>query len=75
MGTGARSGSLPSVTITRSDGKIVAKDEDTDVASQGDTRAEALENLAEALRLHEKPEPDDADEPAEPSSAPWFRDT
>ncbi|WP_425492258.1 type II toxin-antitoxin system HicB family antitoxin [Halovivax gelatinilyticus] len=39
-------------TVTRSDGWFVTTDEDTGVASQGKTKVEALENLAEALRLH-----------------------
>jgi predicted RNase H-like HicB family nuclease len=60
------------VTITESDGYVVARDETTGVASQGDTKTEALENLAEALERHTRPEPDDVD-PSEPD-APWFSD-
>lgn len=58
------------VTITESDGYIVARDESTGVASQGNTKVEALSNLAEALELHERPEPEDAD--IEEATAPWF---
>jgi predicted RNase H-like HicB family nuclease len=34
------------------DGVWTAIDEDTGVASQGDTKADALDNLEDALRLH-----------------------
>lgn len=60
------------VTITESDGYIVAHDESSGVASQGETKSEALANLAEALELHTRPEPDDV-ELTEPD-APWFSD-
>lgn len=72
MGSGARSTPATSITITHSDGWFVAKDEGTGVASQGETKVEALENLADALRLHERPVPEEADEPDEPADAPWF---
>jgi len=49
----------------------VARDEETGVASQGKTRAEALANLAEALELHERPVSEDEDVD-EPSTAPWL---
>lgn len=70
----AETGARPSeadVTITVSDEWVVAKDEDTGVASQGKTRAEALENLAEALQLYHRPVPVE-DDPDEPSDAPWL---
>ncbi len=38
--------------IYEDDGKITARDEETGVASFGDTKAEALRMLAEALELH-----------------------
>jgi predicted RNase H-like HicB family nuclease len=58
-----------SVTITREDDWFVARDEETGVASQGETRAAALANLSEALELHEQPVDEEAaDEP----DAPWF---
>lgn len=60
------------VTISKSDGWYVAKDEATGVASQGETKAEALVNLADALELHERPVPEDVDEDLEPADAPWF---
>lgn len=60
------------ITVTKSDSWYVAKDETTGVASQGETKAEALSNLAEALELHERPVSDDVDEEIESSSAPWF---
>lgn len=58
------------VTIFESDGFIVAKDEESGVASQGETKSEALANLAEALELHSRPPPDD--EELEEPDAPWF---
>jgi predicted RNase H-like HicB family nuclease len=58
------------VTIFESDGYVVARDDQTGVASQGNTKAEALANLAEALDLHARPEPED-ENPEEPD-APWF---
>ena len=39
--------------IHEDDGSITAKDVETGVASFGDTKAEALRMLAEALELHE----------------------
>lgn len=60
------------VTITESDGYFVATDEDTGVASQGETKAAALANLAEALELHDRAVPEDVEEEPEPSDAPWF---
>ena len=39
--------------IHEDDGRITARDEETGVASYGDTKAEALRMLAEALELHE----------------------
>lgn len=38
------------ITLTREDEWWVAKDEETDVVSQGKTRQDALENLDEALQ-------------------------
>jgi predicted RNase H-like HicB family nuclease len=76
MSSGLRPGdgggdSTESVTLTESDGWVVATDEETGVASQGKTKAEALANLAEALELHERPVPEDAAD-AETSDAPWL---
>lgn len=39
--------------IHEEDGRITARDVETGVASYGDTKAEALRMLAEALELHE----------------------
>lgn len=58
------------VTIFESDGYIVARDEESGVASQGETKSEALVNLADALELHSRPDP--SDEELEESGAPWF---
>lgn len=59
------------ITVTKSDGWFVALDEETDVSSQGETKAEALQNLAEALSLHDAPVTEE-DEPSEPADAPWL---
>lgn len=58
------------VTITESDGYIVARDESSGVASQGKTKSEALANLAEALELHARPDPKDTE--LSEATAPWF---
>jgi len=72
MGSGAESSAAGSmVRLSRSDGWFVATDEETGVASQGETKADALDNLAEALRLHDQPVSED-DEPDDPSDAPWL---
>jgi hypothetical protein len=39
--------------IREEDGRITARDKETGVASYGDTKAEALRMLAEALELHD----------------------
>lgn len=49
---------------------FVATDTASGVASQGETRPEALENLAEALRAHEEPLPPGVE--AEEPDTPWF---
>lgn len=70
---GVQPGSDPdtdTITVTHSEGWWVARDEETGVASQGETKADALANLAEALELHLREDPE-APEP-EPSDAPWF---
>jgi len=56
--------------IEEDDGWWSAIDEDKGVASQGETRQSALENLDEAVELTEEARKDatDADEP----DAPWF---
>jgi predicted RNase H-like HicB family nuclease len=58
------------VTVFESDGYIVARDEESGVASQGETKSEALVNLADALELHSRPE--SSDEELEEPDAPWF---
>lgn len=56
--------------IEEDDGWWSAIDEESGIASQGETRENALENLDEAVRLTADAEADDA-EPPEPD-APWF---
>ncbi|MFA9428543.1 type II toxin-antitoxin system HicB family antitoxin [Natronorubrum sp. A-ect3] len=58
------------ITVTKEGRWYVARDESSGVASQGETKVEALENLAEALELHARPVAD-TDEDLEPSTAPW----
>lgn len=58
--------------IEEDDGWWSAVDEDADVASQGETRQEALENLDEAVELTEAARDDDT--PAPEPDAPWFDD-
>ena len=58
-----------SITVSHEGDWYVARDEETGVTSQGETRAEAISNLGEALSLHEQPV--DEDEISEPN-APWF---
>lgn len=70
MSSDVREGESSAVTITREDDWFVARDEVTGATSQGETRAEALENLAEAIELHEEPIPEDAD--LEEPDTPWF---
>jgi predicted RNase H-like HicB family nuclease len=61
---------VDTVEIARDEEWFVASAKGTDIASQGKTVPEALENLAEALQLHEEGVPDDLEAP-EPD-APWF---
>lgn len=58
------------VTITRDGEWYVARDEETDLASQGETRAKALVNLAEAIEIHAEPISGDVE--ADTPDAPWF---
>ena len=72
MGTQSRGESGDdTIRVTREGRWYVATDESTGVASQGETKVEALENLADALDLHHRPVPD-TDEDPESSTAPWF---
>lgn len=56
--------------IEEDDGWWSAIDEETGIASQGPSRATALENLDEAVALTE--EASDDDTPAPEPDAPWF---
>jgi predicted RNase H-like HicB family nuclease len=58
------------ITLTQEGEWWVAKDEEADVASQGHSRTEALENLDEALEL--TAESLEADTPAPEPTVPWF---
>lgn len=71
MSSDARRSRLNDVKLSESDGYIVATDEETGVTSQGKTKADALSNLADALRLYEKPVPEGEDVD-EDSTAPWL---
>jgi predicted RNase H-like HicB family nuclease len=59
-----------SIKLTHEDNHWVARDEETGVASQGETRDQALENLDEALELRKETQESDYEAP-EPD-APWF---
>jgi predicted RNase H-like HicB family nuclease len=61
---------LGDVSLEREGDIVVATHTDSGVASQSETEVEALQNLAEALELHNEPVPDDA-EGSEPDT-PWF---
>jgi predicted RNase H-like HicB family nuclease len=58
------------VTVSPDDGWYVARDEQTGVASHGETRVEALANLADALELTGRR--DASDEELSEPTAPWF---
>ncbi|SDC03911.1 type II toxin-antitoxin system HicB family antitoxin [Natrinema hispanicum] len=60
------------ITVTKEGQWYVATDESSGIASQGETKVAALENLAEALSLHERPVPERDENTADPSTAPWF---
>lgn len=59
--------------VEEDDGWWSAIDRETGVASQGETREEALQNLDEAIEVTEEARDDDTDAP-EPD-APWFEDS
>ena len=56
--------------IEEEEGGWSAIDEETGVASQGETRREALENLDEAVELTLEARAEDTDAPT--PDAPWF---
>ncbi|WP_324664160.1 type II toxin-antitoxin system HicB family antitoxin [Haloarcula sediminis] len=56
--------------IEEDDGGWSAVDEETGVASQGETRREALSNLDEAVELTKEARADESDAPT--PDAPWF---
>jgi predicted RNase H-like HicB family nuclease len=68
MATASRN--MGDVTLEREGDIVVATHSDSGVASQGETEAAALQNLADALELHAESVPDDA-EGSDPD-APWF---
>lgn len=57
--------------VREQDGRVTAKDLETGVASYGDTRAEALRMLADALETHEAAD-DHPDDEVPESDAPWL---
>jgi len=59
------------IVVTKDDDLFVAKDTESGIASQGQTKSEALVNLAEALELAERPVSEDEDVEDE-STAPWL---
>lgn len=59
--------------VEEDDGWWSAIDQETGVASQGETRQEALQNLDEAIEVTKEARDDDTYAP-EPD-APWFEDS
>lgn len=59
-----------SIKLTHEDNQWVAVDEETNVASQGATREEALRNLDEALELTQLARENETD--ALEPEVPWF---
>lgn len=57
------------ITVFESDGKIVARDETTGVSSFGESKPEAIERLAEALKLYAEPAPEDDEDEMLPDEA------
>jgi len=60
------------ITVRKSDGWFVVRSTAVGVTSQGRTIDEALDNLIEAIELHNKEVPEGFDEDLEPADAPWF---
>lgn len=59
--------------VVEDDGRLTAVDVESGVASFGDTKAEALRQLADALDSHERAQADaEADEDIDPADAPWL---
>ena len=72
MGSGVKNPSEgDNITVSVGDSYVVATDEATGVTSQGETKAEALSNLADALELYHRPIPEE-DDVEDPSDAPWL---
>lgn len=69
MASASDDGTGGGIRFTReADGSVTATDEDTGLAAGGDSRADALANLAETLTLHEG-----GGDPIEDVDA-WLRD-
>ena len=60
-----------SIRLTHEDDKWVAVDDETGIASQGNTREEALLNLDEALELTRKSQESKSE--ARKPDTPWFK--
>jgi len=60
-----------SIRLTHEDDKWVAVDNETEIASQGNTRREALSNLDEALELTRKSKKSKSE--ARKPDTPWFK--
>ena len=71
MSADSRNPEGETIVVTKSNNWFVAKDEESGIASQGQTKADALSNLAEALALADQPVPEE-DDVQEESSAPWL---
>ena len=71
MSADSRNPEGETIVVTKSNNWFVAKDEESGIASQGQTKADALSNLAEALALADQPVSEE-DDVQEESSAPWL---
>ena len=60
------------ITVRKSDGWFVVRSTAVGVTSQGRTIDEALDNLIEAIELHNEDVPEGFDEELEASDAPWL---
>ena len=60
-----------SIKLTHEDDQWVAVDDETGIASQGDTREEALLNLDKALALTRKAQKSKSE--AKKPNTPWFK--
>jgi predicted RNase H-like HicB family nuclease len=71
-GSARRAPDADEITVRKSDGYFVARDEETGVSSQGESKEEALANLAEALTLYNDSSDHVQESDIPVSTAPWL---